>query len=513
MPAPLSPAFLERLLDSATSGVVVSDARAADQPLVYVNDAFERITGYSRREVLGRNCRFLQGNATDPVTVANIRGSLDAEVESTHTLLNFRKDGRLFWNELRISPVRGVDGELTHFIGIQTDVTDREIATAEAARLSEYTRTLLESSGDGIYNTNTDGLCLYINRAGASILGYEPEAVLGNDVHDLVHHSRVDGTPYRHDECPIYQAFITGRGCRVEDDVFWRSDGTCVPVEYSSFPVREADGQIQGAVVIFSDISERKHAEAAVRTAMAAAEEATRAKSDFLANMSHELRTPLNAVIGYAELAAEKAEDIHADNLVPDLVRIAHAGQHLLGLINQVLDIAKVEAGRMELEVAWFSLSDALAEAVATVAPAAEAALNHVVVVNGLGDEDDRVWGDRFKLVQVLLNVLSNAIKFTSGGEITVTAESHPAGTVRIAVSDTGIGMTPEQVGRVFEPFAQADTSTTRVYGGTGLGLAICRSFCRLMGGDISVTSEVGVGSTFVVTIPRASTNSPESSL
>jgi two-component system CheB/CheR fusion protein len=221
---------------------VIADARLPDHPLIYVNAAFETITGYSRSDVLGRNCRFLQGGATDRETVAEIRAALDAGDECTRVVLNFRKDGSPFWNELRISPVHDNAGVLTHFIGIQ-HVTERLTAKLEAERLSDYNKLLLESTGNGVYAMDTTGVCLYINRAGARMMGYEPDEVLGLHAHQLFHHSHADGSPYPAEDCPIYRAFLIGKGSRVEDEVFWHQDGVPVPVEYSSFPLLERDNE------------------------------------------------------------------------------------------------------------------------------------------------------------------------------------------------------------------------------------------------------------------------------
>jgi signal transduction histidine kinase/CheY-like chemotaxis protein len=244
---------------------------------------------------------------------------------------------------------------------------------------------------------------------------------------------------------------------------------------------------------------------AAEGRARQAAEVATRAKSDFLANMSHELRTPLNAIIGYSEMLQEDAEDRGQPDFVPDLRKIHGAGQHLLQLINEVLDLSKIEAGKMELFVETFDVAAMLQDVEQTIGPLAQSNGNTLVVryAADLG----RVRTDQMKLRQSLFNLLSNACKFTSHGTVTLVAgrESHADGDwFTFRVTDTGIGMSAEQVARLFQPFTQADASTTRKYGGTGLGLTISRRFCQMMGGDIIVRSEPGQGSTFTIRIPAA---------
>ncbi|WP_420456396.1 sensor histidine kinase [Rubrivirga sp.] len=242
----------------------------------------------------------------------------------------------------------------------------------------------------------------------------------------------------------------------------------------------------------------------AAEAARAAAERANTAKSQFLANMSHELRTPLNAIIGYSEMLAEDAEDGGAGHLVPDLERVQGAGRHLLGLINDVLDLSKVEAGKMDVHAEPVSVRDLLDGVAATVRPLVQANGNALVVEADGPPAELRT--DLTKVRQVLLNLLSNAAKFTHDGTVTLSAHpapNHTGGGVAFRVADTGIGMTPEQVSRLFDPFVQADASTTREYGGTGLGLAISRRFARLLGGDVAVESAPGEGSVFTVTVPN----------
>lgn len=240
--------------------------------------------------------------------------------------------------------------------------------------------------------------------------------------------------------------------------------------------------------------------------AMAVAEEANRTKSRFLANMSHELRTPLNAIIGYSEILKEEAEDLNQDHFVPDLQRIRSAGKHLLALINDILDLSKIEAGKMELDVQDFDLRSLVDDVKTTIYPLASKNRNSLDVrVNGnLG----KMRADETRVRQVLFNVLSNAAKFTKDGLISLQVmrrQDNGMDWVTFHVSDTGIGMTEEQISKIFEPFTQADASTGTKYGGTGLGLAISKKFCEMMGGKITVESEPGKGTEFKVILPAGS--------
>jgi signal transduction histidine kinase len=237
-------------------------------------------------------------------------------------------------------------------------------------------------------------------------------------------------------------------------------------------------------------------------------EEASQHKSQFLANMSHELRTPLNAIIGYSEMLQEEAEDLGEETFLPDLQRINGAGKHLLGLINDILDLSKIEAGRMDLFVETFDIAAMINEVEAVAQPLVEKNGNSLVV--HVDDAPGTMQADQTKVRQALFNLLSNASKFTEHGTITLTVQRESDHWVTFAVTDTGIGMTEEQLGRLFEAFSQAEASTRSQYGGTGLGLAISRHFCRLMAGDLTVESVHGEGSTFTVRLPvRAPDSGP----
>jgi signal transduction histidine kinase/CheY-like chemotaxis protein len=275
-----------------------------------------------------------------------------------------------------------------------------------------------------------------------------------------------------------------------------RPDGTVLEVRRDPVPGG-------GFIAIYTDITARKRAEEQLRDAKEAAEAASRVKSTFLANMSHELRTPLNAIIGYSELLAEDAEDRGDEPAVTDLRKIQSAGKHLLGLINDILDLSKIEAGRMDLYLERVSLPR-LAEEVRTIVdPMIRKNENTLAIV--CPEEVGVLNTDFTKLKQCLINLISNAAKFTSKGTVHLRVarlDKEGAPAVRFEIADTGVGMTNEQIGRLFQAFTQADSSTTRNFGGTGLGLAITRHFCQMMGGTIDVASKPGEGSTFTIVLP-----------
>ncbi|MDV6030189.1 MAG: PAS domain-containing protein [Phycisphaera sp. RhM] len=412
--------LLQFTLEQVATGIVVADVQKPSNPLIYANSAFEQITGYSSQDYLGRNCRFLQGQDTDPQTVREMREAVQAGQPCHVVVLNYRKDRTPFWNELRLSPVRDANGKVTHFIGLQNDITQQREADKLRKRLGRHNKLLLECTAEGIYGMDLQGNLTFINPSAAQILRLGDRDVLGLSAHELMHHTRADGTAYPVKECPIYRTLQTGQVCRIDDDVFWRQDGTSFPVECIAAAVLE-DGKVIGAVVAFSDVTDRKDYERELKAAKEAAEIGNQAKSQFLANMSHELRTPLNAVIMYSELLSEEAEDLNVPGFIPDLERIRAAGKHLLELVNGVLDLSKIDAGRMEVFAEEIDVREMFNEVVDTMTPMIEKRRNRLEIM--IAENLSTIHGDRTKIRQILFNLLSNASKFTEDGRIHVVVE------------------------------------------------------------------------------------------
>ncbi len=358
----------------------------------------------------------------------------------------------------------------------------------EAQRQKQYFEELVRNSPVAIVVLDEGHNILSSNPAFESLFGYTQQEVEGKNLDQIIttEETRAEAVAYTEEGL---DHTIHGIGRRR------RRDGQFVDVEILGVPVI-VSGEHVGLMGLYHDVTE-------LLRARRDAEGANSAKSQFLANMSHELRTPLNAVLGYSEMLQEMAEDVGQLDFVPDLQKIYSAGRHLLTLINDVLDLSKIEAGKMELVLERFDVRNLVDEVATTIRPLVDKNSNRLDVscTDDVGEMDS----DLTRIRQILLNLLSNASKFTDNGSLTLDVRREADGesdAVIFSVADSGIGMTDEQIAKLFQAFSQAEASTSRKYGGTGLGLAISRRFCQMMGGDISVESEAGAGSTFTVRLP-----------
>ncbi|GAB4426212.1 MAG: hypothetical protein Fur0044_24240 [Anaerolineae bacterium] len=398
------------------------------------------------------------------------------------------------------------------YTAMQRELSQRQQAV-EALQESELRyRRLIELSPEMIA-VHSEGRFVYINPAGLNLLGAKSlEELVDRPILDIVH--------------PDYRELVSLRvrkmqeeGAQVNllEEKYLRLDGQIIDVEVTATPITYAGKPAVQTVV--RDVTQRKRTETELQRAKETAEAANRAKSQFLANMSHELRTPLNAIIGYSSLLREEAEEAGPAEFIPDLKKIHTAATHLLQIINDVLDLSKLEAGQLELHQESFDLGTLVSNVVTTIKPLVEQKGNTLEV--RCPDHLGALYTDQVRLRQVLLYLLSNAAKFTENGVITLTVERmnalreggrmkkegknfilHPSDFILFKVSDTGIGITSNQVDHIFQAFTQADVSTTRKYGGAGLGLVISQRLCQMMGGEITVQSEPGRGSTFTVRLP-----------
>ena len=363
----------------------------------------------------------------------------------------------------------------------------------EATAAKNYADNILASMAESLVVIDPRGTIVTVNKATLDLLGYRPEALLGRHFTVVLPDFgalATDNSPPVGAHEPVERSY---------NDV----NGKPVPVLFSHGRLPGGEGQRAGSVCVASDITQLKYAEQSLREAKQLAEEASLAKSRFLANMSHELRTPLNAEIGYAEMLLEEADERGITGSAEEVRKIQFAGKHLLGLISDILDLSKIEAGRMDIHLETFDVSDMIGTVLGTIGPMIAGNGNRIELVcpPGLGF----IHADLTKIRQILLNLLSNAAKFTERGAITLTVAKvlhGPTQHVQFTVTDTGIGMTQAQVTQLFQAFSQGDSSTSRRYGGTGLGLAITKAFVDMLGGHVEVQSKLGVGTTFFVRLP-----------
>lgn len=384
----------------------------------------------------------------------------------------------------------------------------KDLARESETRL----RLILESANCGIWGQTSEGVCTFINAEAAKLLGYDANELIGKALHSVVHHSRADGSNYPRSDCPMFASGQDGLPRVASDEVLWRKDGSLFEVEYATSPI-VLDGHIEGAVVIFNDVTERNQQARQLEIAKEKAEAANRAKSDFLANMSHEIRTPMNAVIGFSELAIESSSEEDRHNF---LQHILDSSKALLGILNDILDFSKIEAQQMTLENSVFRL-DVLLENLNKMFTLRAREKGLAFTIEKAADVPALLVGDQLRLRQILTNLLGNSIKFTASGHVTLAVSRRDSvdGSVLLdfCVKDTGIGMTPEQIETLFQPFQQADNSITRRFGGTGLGLSISRKLALLMGGNINIQSEFGKGSEFRLQVRLAIADKEEIAL
>ncbi len=480
--AKLIEARFRDLLESTPDAIVLVNITGR---IVHVNSHAEAIFGYGRSALLGKPVETLlperyraahnqhrAGFFEQPRTRAMGRGL---------ELYGLRRDGEEFPVEISLSPLETEEG--TMVMSAVRDITDRKKA-------EQKFRGLLESAPDAMVIAARDGTITLVNSQAERLFGYQRAEMLGKPVEFLVP-ARFRTKHEKHRSSFFAQPLTRSMG-EGRELYGVRKDGSEFPVEISLSPLETEEGLFVSSAI--RDATERRRYEQALH-------DANRLKSEFLANMSHELRTPLNGIIGFSEfLIDEKPGPLNARQK-EYLGDILNSGRHLLQLINDVLDLSKVEAGKMELHPETFGVEKAVEEVCSVVSPLAEQ--KGIAIRHDVAGFATTVTLDRHKFMQVLFNLLSNAVKFTDeGGEVHVTADQDGARNLRLQVRDTGIGISPRDFGKLFVEFQQLDAGAARRYGGTGLGLALTKKIIEFQRGSISVESDVGKGSTFTVLLP-----------
>ena len=511
----LKAADLQRaIFNSANFSSIATDANGVIQ---IFNVGAEHMLGYTAAEVMNK---VNPADISDPQEVIARAKALSIEfattitpgfealafkasrgIEDIYELTYIRKDGSRFPAVVSVTALRDARDVIIGYLLIGTDNTARKLVEGEQRKLDQrlrdqqfYTRSLIESNIDALMTTDPSGVITDVNKQMEALTGCTRDELIGAPFKGYF-------TDPERAEAGIKLVLSEKKVTDYELTACAR-DGKQTVVSYNATTFYDRDRKLQGVFAAARDVTERKRVEGELRQAKAAAESASQAKSDFLASMSHEIRTPMNAIIGIAELLAKTPLSPEQDKYVQIFRR---AGDNLLNLINDILDLSKVEASQLELERTRFSLNDLLEKVTEMVASRAHEKGLALVCDIAPNVPTDLV-GDPTRLRQVLLNLLGNAIKFTNSGEVALRvapeADSCVPGAMRFAIADTGIGISSEKLGSVFERFTQADSSTTRRYGGSGLGLTISKSLVELMGGRIWVESGVAKGSIFSFAVP-----------
>jgi len=517
-------ALQDAIFNSANFSSIATDEKGVIQ---LFNVGAERMLGYTAAEVLDK---ITPADISDPQELIARAKALSLElgtpitpgfealvfkasrgIEDIYELTYFRKDGSRFPAVVSVTALRDAQDTIIGYLLIGTDNTARKMVEAEQMKLDQrlrdqqfYTRSLIESNIDALMTTDPSGIITDVNKQMEALTGCTRDELIGAPF-------KSHFTDPERAEAGIKLVLREKKVTDYELTACAR-DGKQTVVSYNATTFYDRDRTLQGVFAAARDVTERKRVEAELQQAKAMAETASQTKSDFLASMSHEIRTPMNAIIGIADLLAKTPLSPEQDKYVQIFRR---AGDNLLHLVNDILDLSKVEASQLELERTGFSLNDLLEKVTEMVAGRADE--KGLVLLCEIAPETPTdLVGDPTRLRQVLLNLLGNAIKFTESGEValrvTPDADSSVPGALRFTISDTGIGIPGEKLGQVFEPFTQADSSTTRRFGGSGLGLTISKRLVELMGGRIWVESEVGEGSVFSFAVPFeiwAATNRP----
>ena len=507
-------ALQKAIFDSANFSSIATDARGVIQ---IFNVGAERMLGYAADEVMNRitpadisdpqeliaRAEALSGELGTPITPGFEALVFKASrgIEDIYELTYIRKDGTRFPAVVNVTALRDAGDAIIGYLLIGTDNTARKRVEEEQKKSDQrlrdqqfYTRSLIESNIDALMTTDPSGIITDVNKQMEALTGCTRDELIGAPFKDYF-------TDPQRAEAGIKRVLREKSVTDYELTARAR-DGKQTVVSYNATTFYDRNRRLEGVFAAARDVTERKRVELELQQAKADAESASRTKSDFLASMSHEIRTPMNSIMGVADLLAKTTLTPEQDKYVQIFRR---SGDNLLNLINDILDLSKVEASQLELEQTGFSLNDHLDKAIEMVAPRAqEKGLSLVWEI--APDVNTGLVGDPTRLRQVLLNLLGNAIKFTNSGEVSLRVGRDPDSAAPTAllfkVSDTGIGISTAQQARVFERFTQADSSTTRRFGGTGLGLTISKRLVELMGGRIWVESEVGKGSVFSFAVP-----------
>ena len=469
--------------------------------ITYVNDLFCEINGMAPHQLLGKNHRIIASGIHPRAFYTGMWEAI-SQGHTWHGEICNRSPvtGQAYWVAATIVPFLDANGLPKEYISVRTDITKRKKLEQELAHERSFLESITANLGKGVMVLDREERCTFLNPEAERLLGWTLAQLKGQPLHGQMYFCAGQAEGEDAPACPVCLC------CALQECVSFdmQDDLVLVHKERGSFPAAMTvsplfeDGVLTGCIAVFHDITQHKRHEAELRQAKEQAEQASQARSSFLANMSHEIRTPLNAILGFTEALLDTPLNPQQQR---QLTTVRQSGRTLLGLLNDILDTAKLEKGALQLEVRDFSLRQLCQQLVDMLSlEAGKKALS--LYLDYPPEEPEFFQGDALRIHQVLLNLLSSAIKFTAIGSVTLHVRQGPEQWLHVQVQDTGIGMTAEQLSRVFTPFAQADASTTRRFGGTGLGTTITRQLVELMHGRLQVSSIPNQGTCFTVCLP-----------
>ncbi|MFZ2412351.1 MAG: PAS domain S-box protein, partial [Candidatus Methanoperedens sp.] len=484
--------FIETVLNSMNDAISVIDVN--DFRIIDVNTPFLKIYGLKREEVIGKTCYEITHKCAEPCAppddICPLLGTLETGKYSRAEHVHYTMNGEKRYVEIATSPIKDENGKVINVIHVARDITERKQAEEALKESEKYLKTIFNSVKTGllIIDVETHRI-LDVNPVAAELIGSDRNKIIGSICNKFI-------CPADTGKCPI-----TDLGQKVDNSerVLLTVKGDRIPILKTVVPVTLNDKNI--FIESFTDITERKQAEEALRLARDEAQSANMAKTNFLNTMSHELRTPLNAVLGFSEILKQKTSGELNEKQEHFIDNIITGGNNLHNIISQILEVVRVDEGTLELHIETIPVPETVDEVIGVIKECA--AKKNVLIEKNLDPELEYIEADKQKFRQVFINLLDNAVKFSKleGGNITITAKKEGE-MARFSVSDTGIGIREDDAGKLFQKFTQLDIGTTRKYQGTGIGLAISKQLVELHGGKIMIESKYGEGSTFTFLIP-----------
>ena len=478
-------ALLAAIVESSEDAIISKDL---DGIITSWNKSAERIFGYAPAEIIGRSVLTLippEMRHEEPGILARVR---TGERIEHHETLRMRKDGTRIDVALTISPIKDHTGRIIGVSKVARDITEHR----RGDRATRLLAAIVDSSDDAIVSKNLNGIITSWNAGATRIFGYTADETIGRPVSMLFPPDRMDEEP------KILERLKRGERVDHYQTVRVRKDGRHLHVSLTISPIKDPSGKVVGASKVARDVTPEKHWIAQLEAANEELKKADRMKSEFLAIMSHELRTPLNSIIGFASVLRQGRSGPVTDEQFKQLSLIHTSGKHLLHLINDLLDLSRIEAGRVDLDCEEFKPAEVVDEAVRTLELQSS---QKKLAIHAKVDFGDTIYSDRKRFFQVVLNLLNNAVKFTPRGKVDIRVHAE-GGNLILSVADTGIGVPREKQRELFQAFSQLEGSSRRRYEGTGLGLYLCKKIVTMLNGHIKVDSDGQHGSVFTVTLP-----------